>query len=442
MSAEQASRDALAVVLAGGQGSRLGVLTRVRCKPALPFGGRYRSIDFTLSNCVNSGLTRIGVAVQYHAQSLIQHIQQSWSFLNRDRGEFIEIWAAGQRGQASWYAGTADAVYQNISALDCYKPRYVLVLAADHVYRMDYKSLLSFHSDSDAGVTIACQPVPPEEACHFGVISVDGDEIVEFREKPLPVAGGSDVLASMGVYVFDADLLRTLLREDAAQNDSTHDFGRDLIPACVHAPDIRICAHRFRDPCTGGPGYWRDIGTVDAYWGANMELLTEGHGMDLYDPAWPIWSAPDRSPPTRMSFGVPTTLSQAVVGSGCRLEGAAVRRSILFGDVHVGAGTVIEDSILLPGARVGADCRIRRAVVDEGVELGGGMNLGVTEIPPHFCCEVSPGGVTVLSARPEEVEDERTPDTRRRSGSTSDVANPERIAQYRRKPMVARPVLY
>jgi glucose-1-phosphate adenylyltransferase len=401
MSADQVSRQALAVVLAGGQGSRLGLLTRARCKPALPFGGRCRSIDFTLSNCVNSGVTRIAVATQYHAQSLIQHIQESFGFLNRERGEFIEIWSAEQREQPRSYAGTADAVFQNLTALDRCKPRYVVVLAADHVYRMDYSGLLSFHRESRAGLTIACQPVPAEQARHFGVMTVDRDEVKVFREKPAVVAGSSDVLASMGVYVFDSDLLRTLLRDDAARADSAHDFGRDVIPACVRSPHIRVCAHRLRDPCTGGPGYWRDIGTIDAYWSANMELLTGSGGIDLYDPDWPIWSAPDRFPPTRIPLeplGRSTVVSQTVVANGCRLEGATVKRSILFNGVHVGTGSVVEDSVLLPGARVGARCRLRRVVIDEGVQVACGTSLGGDAIAPAgCCCEVSAGGVTVVS---------------------------------------------
>lgn len=442
MAAAQVSDQTFAVILAGGQGSRLGALTRSRCKPALPFGGRYRSIDFTLSNCVNSGITRIGIAAQYQAQSLSRHVQQSWSVLRRERGEFLEFWTAGQREGARSYAGTADAVFQNLMAVNRHGPQYVIVLAADHVYRMDYSVLLSFHRDNYADVTVACQPVPSEQARYFGVMSVEHDEIAAFREKPLGVVGGPDVLASMGVYVFNADLLSSLLVDDAARADSTHDFGRDLIPACVRAPGIRVCAHRFRDPCTGGAGYWRDIGTVDAYWSANMDLLATDRGLDLSDSRWPIWSAPDRSPPTQVlsePHGLPTVISNAVVAGGCRIEGATVQRSVLFSGVSVGAGSVVEDSILLPGVRVGAGCRIRRAVVDEGVEVSCGSSLGDTVTSTAYSCEVSPGGVTVLSRRNDEprLDAAAMKDWQRRLDVTGGASCPEQPVRHSRELLLA-----
>jgi glucose-1-phosphate adenylyltransferase len=446
MSKERIGRQSLAIILAGGHGSRLGALTRGRCKPALAFGGRYRSVDFTLSNCVNSGLTRIGVATQYHAQPLIQHIQQSWNFLSRERGECIELWAAEQREEARWYAGTADAVYQNLAALDRHKPRYVVVLAADHIYRMDYSTLLGFHEDRHADVTIACQPVPVEQARHFGIMSVDRDEIIDFQEKPVGASADRYVLASMGVYVFNADLLRTLLREDAARKDSTHDFGRDLIPACVAVPGIRTCAHRFRDPCTGAPGYWRDIGTVDTYWAANMDLLAREPGLDLCDPDWRIWAPPDRSAPTRMlqqSHELPTRISQAIVAGGCRLEGATVQRSVISSDVHVGAGSVVEDSILLPGARVGADCLIRRTIVDEGTVLPNGTCVGEHAMPAAPHCELSAGGVTVMSPHADArfIAGEPLRRDRRRNGTRKPAERPEPLAQPHREAPVAPRVL-
>jgi glucose-1-phosphate adenylyltransferase len=442
MVAARVSSRVFAVILAGGQGSRLGGLTRSRCKPALPFGGRYRSIDFTLSNCVNSGITRIGVAAQYQAQSLMQHIQQSWSFLNRERGEFVEFWTAEERRDARRYAGTADAVYQNLVAINRYGPQYVLVLAADHVYRMDYSALLSFHRDNRAGVTVACQPVPSEQARHFGVMSVERDEITAFREKPLSVAGGSHVLASMGVYVFNADLLSALLVDDAVRADSTHDFGRDLIPACVRAPGVRACAHRFRDPCTGGAGYWRDIGTVDAYWSANMDLLERDRGIDPTDSRWPIRSAPDTSLPTQAlpeRHGVATIISNAVVAEGCRIEGATVRRSVLFSGVSVGTGSVVEDSILLPGVRVGADCRIHHAVVDECVEVPRGTSLLHNPTSAAYSCEVSPGGVTVLSRRNDEprLNAAATANWQRRPGIPGGASCAEQPARHSRGLMIA-----
>jgi glucose-1-phosphate adenylyltransferase len=396
---QQLGRETVAVVLAGGLGTRLGALTRNRCKPALHIGGRYRSIDFTLSNCVNSGVRQIGVATQYQSQSVIRHIHQSWGFLNRELGEFVEIWPAGQRLDSNGSNGTADAVYQNLAKVDHYRPRYVLVLAADHVYRMNYGDLLEFHRESGAGVTVACHRVPADQARHFGIMSVDHDEVRTFDEKPQCVAIGSDPLASMGIYVFDADLLRELLTEDAACTNSKHDFGRDLIPGCVKSSDIRVCAYPLRDPCTGGPGYWRDIGTVDAYWSANMELLSPSLGFDLRDPRWPIRSTQDRSPPTCVlpqGECLPTLVSGSIVGNGCQFTRAAVHGSILCDNVHVGPGSVIEDSILLPGARVGADCQIRRAIVEENVALPAGTWLGDNEVPDAGLCEVSDNGITVL----------------------------------------------
>lgn len=391
-------RETVAVVLAGGRGTRLGALTRNRCKPALHFGGRHRSIDFTLSNCVNSGIRQIGVATQYQSQSLIRHIHHSWGFLNRELGEFVEIWPAEQGRDAHWYKGTADAVFQNLATIDHYVPRYVLVLAADHVYRMNYGDLLACHHENDADVTVACQPVKAKDARHFGIMCVDREEVSDFREKPQNFASGADALASMGIYVFNVKLLRELLLEDAGRSDSKHDFGRDLLPRCVRTSGIRVCAHRLRDPCTGGAGYWRDIGTVDAYWLAHMELLA-GEGLDLHDPRWPIRAAPDRSPPTRTlpeGNGLPTIVSQSIIGSGCQTAGAAVHRSILCDNVRVGAGSVIEDSILLPGARVGTGCQVRRAILDEDVTLPRGTWLGDDAIPDSGLCEVSDSGVTVL----------------------------------------------
>lgn len=403
---QQLARETVAVVLAGGQGTRLGALTRNRCKPALHFGGRYRSIDFTLSNCVNSGVRQIGVATQYQAQSLIRHIHHSWGFLNRELGEFVEVWPAEQRRAPHWYKGTADAVFQNLATIDDYRPRYVLVLAADHVYRMNYGDLLTSHHQSGADVTVACHAVRAQDARHFGIMSVDRDEVSDFREKPQDCVSGADLLASMGVYVFNVELLRELLLEDASRKESRHDFGRDLIPGCVQTAGIRVCAHRLRDPCTGGTGYWRDIGTVDAYWLANMELLGPDGGLDLHDPRWPIWAAPDRSPPTRIlpeANGLPTLVSRSIIGNGCQTAGAALNGTILCDDVRVGPGSVIEDSILLPGARIGADCQVRRAIVEENVTIPRGTWLGGGSIPDSGMCEVSDAGVTVLYGFDEQL---------------------------------------
>jgi glucose-1-phosphate adenylyltransferase len=393
--------ETVAVVLAGGKGLRLGPLTRNRCKPALHFGGAYRSIDFTLSNCVNSGVRRVGVATQYQPNSLVPHIQQGWRHLNRmEFGEFIDIWPAEQRRGSSGYAGTADAVFQNLPNLDRLRPRYVLVLAADHVYRMNYGDILAFHQESGAGVTVACQPVPAEQARHFGIVSVDRHRVREFHEKPRHVAVSPPPLASMGIYVFDAGLVRDLLTQDADRPDSSHDFGRDVIPSCVRSGDIRVHAYSFSDPCTGGAGYWRDIGTIDAYWAASMELLDPRSGLDLRDPRWPIWSIPMRRAPTRIlpdDHGACTRIASAIVGNGCDLAAATVRRSVLSDNVCVGAGSLVEDSVLLPNVRVGSGCHLRRVIVDEGVEVPDGTCVGNGTFPVDASCDVSANGISVLS---------------------------------------------
>ncbi len=271
--------------------------------------------------------------------------------------------------------------------------------ADDHVYRMDYGDLLAFHRETGADVTLACQPVPAAEARNFGIMTVDRHLVRDFEEKPQDVAGKKDFLASMGIYVFNAELLRELLVEDAVRQESTHDFGRDLIPRAVRSAHIRVCAHRFRDPCTGGTGFWRDIGTVDAYWRANMELLEQDNRLDLHDTRWRIWTAPERSLPTYFwpeSGGLPTLISSAIVGNGCQLAGAAINRSILCDNVYVGPGSVIEESILLPGARVGRDCRLYRVIVEERVEISGGTSVGVDVMPANGLCELSDNGITVL----------------------------------------------
>jgi glucose-1-phosphate adenylyltransferase len=395
------SGPAVAVILAGGQGRRLGGLTRQRCKPALPIGGRFRSIDFTLSNCVNSGLRRIGIATQYRSESLIPHIRRHWPApTDPTSPESIEIWQGDGHCERQ-YLGTADAVYRNLDAIERHEPRYVLVLAADHVYRMNYAELIEFHHQSGADVTIACQSVPAEQACNFGIVSVAGNEICAFSEKPLSVEGNANVLASMGVYVFDAELLRRILVEDAHRQGSRHDFGRDVIPACVAAPDVCVCAHRFHDPCSGGPGYWSDIGTVDAYWSASMDLLAWDPALDPDDPRWPIRSTVDRGLANRVEQGdCAEVISRSLVADDCRIEGAVIRRSVVSSGVSIGTGSIIEDCILLPGAKVGAHCRLHRVIVDEGISV------------PHFCaldakagstfegCEMSPGGVTLVCKTP------------------------------------------
>jgi glucose-1-phosphate adenylyltransferase len=360
----QLNRDTLAVILAGGQGTRLRQLTRWEAKPALPFGGQFRHIDFPLSNCMNSGIHRIGLLTQYMAHSLIQHVQQGWGCLRPDFGEFIEVWPAQQRVGPGWYAGTADAVYQNLDIIASHAPEYVLVLAGDHIYRMNYLPMIEAHVAAGAQITIGCVEVPLDEARDFGVVAADGsDRVLGFAEKPRrpdPIPGRPGLaLASMGIYVFNRDYLFTRLIRDAADNQSKHDFGRDLIPTALGNSIVH--AYRFRDPVSGEAGYWRDIGTVERYWKANMELLDGSAGIDLHDRAWPIYTKPLQCAAAR--FGVRGSASHAIVAGGCRIDGT-VRHAVVSTGVSVGPGSVVENALLLPGARIGRNCVVRNAIID------------------------------------------------------------------------------
>jgi glucose-1-phosphate adenylyltransferase len=374
------SRDTFALILAGGNGTRLGELTRSQCKPAIPFGGHFRNIDFTLSNCVNSGVRRIGVLTQYKAHSLISHIVAGWNFLPRALGEFVEVWPAQQRLHSGWYAGTADAVFQNLDLVLAQRSRYTLVLAGDHIYKMDYGRLLEQHVASGAGVTIACVPVPIESAGSFGVLGVDEQlRVQSFIEKPAPAtltsASSPTVLASMGIYVFTTDYLVQLLDRDAGQSDSAHDFGRDILPFAVR--ENAAAAHAFVD-ADGHPGYWRDVGTVDSYWQSHMELLGTHPSMDLYDPDWPIHTLAQVLPPAKLAedSGRRGVVSSSMLSAGTVVGCASVTRSVLSTNVRVGDGTVLDETVVLPNARIGANCRLRRVIVDSGVEVPDGTVVG------------------------------------------------------------------
>jgi len=390
-------RDTLAVILAGGSGKRLGELTRWHAKPALPFGGHYRNIDFALSNCVNSGVRRIGVLTQYKAHSLIKHVQEGWHFLRPEIGEFIEVWPAQQRTGTSWYAGTADAVQQNIDIIEEHAPAYILLLAGDHVYRMDYLPMLETHRESGAAVTVGSIEVPVRTATQFGVLAVDsGGNIAEFVEKPseprtLPGQPGT-ALASMGIYVFDRDYLVAALRDDARQCESSHDFGHDLMPRLV--ADGRAVAYPFSDPQTGTPAYWRDVGTVDCYWQANMDLLGVAPQLDLRDPSWPIWTQQEQVSPSQ--FCAAGQARDSIVANGCRVAGS-VEHSILFTGADIGAGAVIEDSLILPGASIGRGCPIRKAIIDSRCTVGPGTSIGVDPGNDRQRYHVSSGGVTLVT---------------------------------------------
>ena len=400
-------RNSMAIVLAGGRGTRLARLTDWRAKPAVSFGGSYRIIDFALSNCVNSGLRRIGVCTQYKAQSLIGHLQRAWSFLDGRFDEFVELLPAQQRLEPVWYRGTADAVYQNIDLLLRHGPQYVVVLAGDHVYKMDYQVLLAEHVECGAGATIACIETPLAEASAFGVVEVDDDGwIRRFDEKParpLAMPGRPDLaLISMGIYVFDAETLYAALSRDAAAPGSRHDFGRDVIPALL-AAGCRLRAHNFRASCVNmarGLPYWRDVGTIDAFWQANLELTHVTPDLNLYDREWPIWTFQEQLPPAKFVFdddhrrGI---APDSLVASGCIVSGTVVRRSLLSTNVRVDDATRIEDSVLLPNVHVGEGAVLKRAVVDKYCRIPPGLVVGVDRSADRGRFHVTDAGVTLIT---------------------------------------------
>ncbi len=403
----QLTRGTFALVLAGGRGSRLQQLTDWRCKPAVPFGGKFRIIDFTLSNCVNSGVRRIGVATQYKAHSLIRHLQQGWSFLDGRFDEFIELLPAQQQLTEAWYSGTADAVFQNLAVLRRHSPKYVLVLSGDQVYKMDYGRMIAFHITQQADMTVACVEAPLADASAFGVIGIDdGGRVTNFAEKPAQpqaIPGQPDAaLVSMGIYVFNAQFLYEQLIRDADDSRSAHDFGKDVIPHI--APRYRMFAHRFADSCVGttpgGKPYWRDVGTVDAYWEANRELTKVVPELNLYDRDWPIWTYQEQLPPAKFVFDDEGRRGMAIdsmVSGGCILSGAAVRRSLLFSDVRVEARSLVEDSVLLPNVRIGSNVVLRRAVVDRRCEIADGTVVGVDPAHDRRRFHVTENGITLIT---------------------------------------------
>lgn len=402
------TKNTYAMVLAGGRGSRLHQLTDWRAKPAVPFGGKFRIIDFVLSNCVNSGIRRIGVATQYKSHSLIQHIQRGWSFLNGQFGEFVDLLPAQQRvSEDHWYQGTADAVYQNLDILRQANPDFVLILAGDHVYKMDYGKLLACHVENKADMTVACLEVPITEASAFGVMGVDEHgRVVEFSEKPANpacVPGKPDKsLASMGIYVFNTKFLFEQLIRDADNQHSSHDFGKDLIPYMVEK--YRVFAQSFGQSCAGMGNdqvpYWRDVGTIDSYWEANMELTKVVPDLNMYDQEWPIWTHQEQLPPAKFVFdedGRRGSAIDSLVSGGCIVSGSTVRRSLLFSDVRVNGYCNIEDSVLLPNVDVGRYVTLKRVIVDKGCKIPEGLEVGVDPEQDRKRFHVSPNGVTLIT---------------------------------------------
>ena len=396
------TRDTLALILAGGRGTRLKQLTTWRVKPAVPFGGKFRIIDFPLSNCINSGIRRIGVVTQYKSHSLIRHIQQGWGYFRGEFDEFIELLPAQQRLQESWYSGTADAVYQNIDIIRTHNPEYVLLLAGDHIYKMDYGAMLAAHAENDADMTIGCLEVPLDQAKAFGVMSVDKDgRIVDFNEKPEspePMPGCDDqALASMGIYIFNTRFLYEQLIKDADDPSSSHDFGKDIIPAVIE--NHRVFSYSFRDVQQDTQGYWRDVGTVDAFWSANMELIEVTPELNLYDREWPIWTYQEQLPPAKFVFDDEGRRGQAIdsmVSGGCLISGATVRRSLLFSNVHVHSYSEVDESVILPDVDIGENCRIRKAIIDKGCKIPAGTVIGEDPVADAERFHVSEAGVVLV----------------------------------------------
>jgi len=400
-------RGTVALILAGGRGSRLGPLTAWRAKPAVPFAGKFRIIDFSLSNCVNSGIRRIGVCTQYKAQSLIRHLQRGWSFLDGRFDEFIELLPPQQRITADWYKGTADAVYQNLDLLRRNPPTHVLVLAGDHVYKMDYGRMLAEHVARGADMSVGCVEVPLERAKSFGVMEIDDlYRIVGFDEKPAQpraIPGREGVaLASMGIYVFNAEFLDEQLIRDAADPQSKHDFGGDIIPYVIKHGS-KVYAHRFADSCVNvvaGEPYWRDVGTIEAYWEANLDLCQVTPHLNLYDETWPIWTHQEQLPPAKFVLdqeGRRGIAIDSLVAGGCIISGATVRRSLLFSNVRVHSYSTVEDSVILGNVDIGRHAVIRRAVIDKYCRIPEGMRIGADDPDADKRFYVTPQGITLVT---------------------------------------------
>ncbi len=402
------TKGTLALVLAGGRGSRLKHLTQWRAKPAVPFGGKFRIIDFPLSNCINSGIRRIGVVTQYKAHSLMRHIQRGWGFLRGEFEEFVELMPASQRlEEESWYTGTANAILQNLDIIRAHNPEHVLVLAGDHVYKMDYGQMLVQHVQSGADVTVGSFEVPRGAATSLGTMKIDAhNRITEFAEKspdPIPMPDKDDrALASMGIYCFNAHFMYKQLDRDAADLESTHDFGRDVIPHIV--AHHKAVAHRFGPASLGGIAssvYWRDVGTVDAYWEANMDLTHVVPELNLYDAKWPIWTYQEQLPPAKFVLdeeGRRGIAINSLVAGGCIISGAHVQSSLLFSNVRVNSFSRVEDSVILPNVNIARHCFVRRAVIDKGCQLPEGLVVGVDPAEDGKRFYRTEGGITLITA--------------------------------------------
>ncbi len=394
----------LAVIMAGGRGERLKALTEHRCKPATPFGGKFRIVDFVLSNCVNSGIRQISILTQYKAQSLIQHVERGWSYLRGEFGEFIEVIPAQQQVGPHWYRGTADAVYQNLELILSHRPKHVLVLAGDHIYKMDYGPMIAYHVEKGADITVGVVEVPREQSIHFGVLTAtEWNRVTAFDEKPknpatLPSRPDS-ILASMGIYVFNTKLLEKLLLQDAAEQHSAHDFGKDVLPKAIG--NLQVFAYPFQDVKTRAQSYWRDVGTIDAFYDANLELVHVRPELNIYDEEWPIWTYQEHQPPAKFILDDDTRRGVAVnsmVSGGCIISGATVRESLLFSNVRVEERSLIEQAVVLPVVTIGMGCTIRHAILDEGCIIPDGMQIGVDPAEDAKRFHVTEKGVVLVTA--------------------------------------------
>jgi glucose-1-phosphate adenylyltransferase len=393
----------LAIIMAGGRGERLKALTEHRCKPATPFGGKFRIIDFVLSNCVNSGIRQISILTQYKAQSLIQHVERGWSYLRGEFGEFIEVIPAQQQVGPHWYRGTSDAVYQNLELILAHRPKHVLVLAGDHIYKMDYGPMIAYHVEKGADITVGVVEVPREQSRHFGVLNAtEWNRVTAFEEKPanpatLPSRPDS-ILASMGIYVFNTKLLEKLLLEDAADESSAHDFGKNILPKGIGK--LQVFAYPFQDVKTRAQSYWRDVGTIDAFYDANLELVHVRPELNIYDEEWPIWTYQEHQPPAKFILDEDTRRGAAInsmVSGGCIISGATVRESLLFSNVRIEERTTIEQAVILPVVHIGTGCHIRRAILDEGCVIPDGMQIGLDPAEDAKRFTVTEKGVVLVT---------------------------------------------
>ena len=407
MRTKRLTQKSMAFVLAGGRGSRLKELTNNRVKPAVPFGGKARIIDFALSNAVNSGIRKIAVATQYKAHSLIRHTQRGWNFFRAERNEFLDVLPASQRdGTENWYKGTADAVTQNIDIVDSYNVDYVIILAGDHIYKMDYEIMLRQHFESQANVTVGCLTVPRADAAAFGVMATDKEgRITSFLEKPADPPGTPEdpsvSLASMGIYVFNWPYLRALLQKDALDPNSSNDFGNDLIPQIVETG--KAMAHRFDESCVradGSPAYWKDVGTVDAFWEAHIDMTNFVPELDLWDETWPIWTYNEAVPPAKFIHNENGRRGMAIssmIAGGCIISGTEVRNSVLFTNVHTNSFAVLDHAVVLPEVIVNRSAVLRNVVIDRGVVIPEGLTVGEDREQDAKWFRVTDNGVTLIT---------------------------------------------